>query len=352
MTAPAIGKPLSMDEFRALSTIARARQEHLTSMFSGSVLTYGLAAKATAVYKIGSTGKKVYSSATKLTAGTATAATGGGGGVRAKAMEMIAELVGLDDLGDLVDVIASEAVEQLIAEMVPYVGIVRSGYKAATAWKKLIEEAHQLYHWDELTPAVLPGDPFAACEAVKRLLERDIARDSLKAAQHTAAFAAKVGSLAGDFGTGAAGTAIGLANGLVSLAMELTQLGIDIREMRAGNKRLASPSTLDASVFGDCPLIGSYMIAFSPTSMVLNFFIADIGLPGWMNRVEDLKKRGLDPLIATAEQQISQSRVVLEGVKTGKGIVESKGIGDKLKSLNKANVRFQFKRQVRAKLPF
>jgi hypothetical protein len=351
MTSPALSKPLSMDEFRGLATIARARQEHLITMFSGARIVYGKTAKATAAYKIGSTGKKVYSTASKLTKGAAVAKTASGG-LRAKAIELITDAVGIQDIGDLAEVIAGEAVEQLIAEMMPYVGIVVSGYKAAKAWKQLIEETRTRYRWNELTPAVLPGDPFAACEAVKTLLERDIARDSVKVAQQTAAFAAKIAGLAGDFGSGAAGTAIGLANGLASLVVELTQLGIDIREMRAGNKRLEAPGALDASVFGDCPLLGSYMIAFSPTSMVLNFFVADIGLPGWMSRVEDLKKRGLDPLVETATSQISHARITIEGVKTGKGIVESKGIGDKLKSVSVANARFQFKRQVRARLPF
>lgn len=352
MTASIGTKPLSMDEFRALSTIAKARQEHLTSMFSGAQLVYGKTAKATTVGGVLSSGKKVYSSASKLLGGAKEVAkTAGSGGVRAKAIELITQCVGVD-LGDLIDTIAAEAVERLIAEMTPYVGIVMSGYKAAKAWKQLVEEIHTRYHWDELTPAVLPGDPLAASQAVRTLLERDIARDSVKVAQQTTAFAMKIAGLAGDFGSGASGAAIGLASGLVSLATELTQLGIDIREMRAGNRRLANPSTLDASVFGDCPLIGSYMIAFSPTSMVLNFFVADIGLPGWMSRVEQLKKQGFDPMVETAEKQISRSRITLEGVKTGKGIVVEKGVTDKIKSLNRANARFQFKRQVLAKLPF
>jgi hypothetical protein len=79
--------------------------------------------------------------------------------------------------------------------------------------------------------------------------------------------ASKIAGLAGDFGSGATTTVIGLASGLASLAVELTQLGIDIREMRAGNKRLEKPESLDKSVFAECPLVGSYLIAYSPTSI-------------------------------------------------------------------------------------
>jgi hypothetical protein len=143
-----------------------------------------------------------------------------------------------------------------------------------------------------------------------------------------------------------------LASGLASLAVELTQLGIDIREMRAGNARLAKPESLDKSIFHECPLVGSYLIAYSPTSMVLNFFVADIGLPGWMNKIEQFKKEGLDPILETAEQQIERSRISITGFNTGKGVVADKSIGQKLASLNYKNLKFQFKRVVRSKLPF
>jgi len=50
---------------------------------------------------------------------------------------------------------------------------------------------------------------------------------------------------------------------------------------------------LDKTVFHECPLIGSYVIEYSPPSMVLGFFVADIGLPGWMDRIELFKKQRL-----------------------------------------------------------
>jgi hypothetical protein len=99
-------------------------------------------------------------------------------------------------------------------------------------------------------------------------------------------------------------------------------------------------------------LIGSYLIAYSPASMVLNFFVADIGLPGWMDRIEEFKKQGLDPIVGTAEDQITRSRITITGVKTGKGIVASKSVSEKLAAISYKNFKFQFNRVVRSKLPF
>ena len=350
MTSPA--KPLSNADFAAMATIAKARRENLQAMFAGATVVYGKTSAAGAAKSIVSAGGKVYSSAKKLTSGGASAASAASsGGIRAQAQQMIVEAVGVD-LGDLIEVITNNALEELIKEMTPYVGIVLSSYKAANAWKAVVTQARKDLGWDAYTDFVLPGDPLAACAAVRTILKRNIARDTVQATIQTTAVATKIAGLAGDFGSGATTTVIGLASGLASLAVELTQLGIDIREMRAGNKRLAKPESLDKSIFTECPLVGSYLIAYSPTSMVLNFFVADIGLPGWMTRIEQFKKQGLDPIVETAEAQITRSRISITGFHTGKGVVADKSIGEKVKSLSFKNMKFQFNRVVRSKLPF
>ena len=71
----------------------------------------------------------------------------------------------------------------------------------------------------------------------------------------------------------------------------------------------------------------------------------------WMS-VEEFKKQGLDPVVATAEEQITRSRISITGFHTGKGVVASKSIGDKVSSLGYKNLKFQFNRVVRSKLPF
>jgi hypothetical protein len=353
MTSPVKpAAPLSRADFTAMAAIAKARKENLHAMFSGATIVYGKTSAAGTAKSIVSAGKTVYTSVKTLTsAGGAAASAASSGGLRAQAQQLILDTVGVD-LGDLLEVITNSAFEELLKEMMPYVGVLVSSYKAANAWKQVVDQARKELGWDAYTDTVLPGDPLAACAAVRTILRRNIARDTVTATIQTTAVATKIAGLAGDFGSGATTTVIGLASGLASLAVELTQLGIDIREMRAGNKRLAKPDTLDKSIFSECPLVGSYLIAYSPTSMILNFFVADIGLPGWMDRIEQFKKQGLDPVIETAEAQITRSRITITGFTTGKGVVADKSIREKFASLNYKNIKFQFNRVVRSKLPF
>ena len=336
-----------------MGALARARQEHLHTLFTGAKVVYGKASAAGAAKSVVSAGGKVYSQTkTLIDVGKAATKAASAGGLRAHAQQLIVDAVGVESLGDLIDVITNEAVEHLVKEMMPYVGIIFSSYKAGMAWKQVIQQARTELEWDAYTTAVLPGDPLRACEAVRTILRRNIARDTVQATIQTTAVATKIAGLAGDFGSGATTAGIGLASGLASLAVELTQLGIDITEMRAGNKRLAKPATIDKTIFAECPLVGSYFVAHSPASMVLNFFIADIGLPGWMDKIELVKKEGLDPLVETAEQQIERSRITITGIQSGKGVVAGKSIKERFAALNRKNIKFQFNRVVRSKLPF
>ena len=347
-------KPLTNADFKAMAAIAQARKDNLHTMFEGASISYGKTSAAGSAKSVVSAGAKVAQNIKKIASTGADAATAAAssGGLRARAEQLITEAVGVDQLGDLIEVITDHAVQELVQEMMPYVGIITSSVGAAKAWKAVVSQARKELGWDDYTGAVLPGDPLAACEAVRTILRRNIARDTVQATIKTTAAATKIAGLAGDMGSGATTAIIGLASGLASLAVELTQIGIDIREMRAGNKRLAKPEQLDKTVFPECPLIGSYLIAYSPASMLLNFFVADIGLPGWMDRIEEFKKQGLDPIVETAEDQITRSRITMTGVKTGKGIVASKSMSEKFASINVKNFKFQFNRVVRSKLPF
>lgn len=354
MTSPAKpSAPLSKADFTAMAAIAKARKENLQAMFKGATIVYGKTSAAGSAKTVVSAGATVYRNASQLASlGSTATKAAASGGVRAQAEQLILDAVGVEQIGDLIEVITNHALTELVKEMMPYVGIIMSSYKAGIAWKAVVDQARKEMGWDDYTDFILPGDPLAACAGVRTILRRNIARDTTQATIQTAAVASKIAGLAGDFGSGATTTVIGLASGLASLAVELTQLGIDIREMRAGNKRLAKPESLDKTIFHECPLVGSYLIAYSPTSMVLNFFVADIGLPGWMDRIEQFKKEGLDPILETAEEQITRSRITITGFNTGKGVVAEKSIGQKLASLNYKNIKFQFNRVVRSKLPF
>jgi len=170
------------------------------------------------------------------------------------------------------------------------------------------------------------------------IIKRDLAKHSVKLAQHAGATGAKLAGLFADYGA-AATAAIGLANTLASNGLELASLGVDIKDLRAGNKRLAKPDSLDMTVFEDCPILGCYLLTCADTSSVANFFVADIGLPGWMDKVEQMKKNQMDPMLKIATKDIESSRLQLEGLSTNKGTHSKKGFFAGIKSKALRRVR-------------
>lgn len=352
MTSPIkpASKPLSKDEFTALGVIAKARRDNLDTMFRGASVVYGKHSLNELRSECQDAAKDIYENGKQvLELGKAIKV---GGSAQAKVLQVITETVGVENIQVISDIVGPIVTNELVKQMTPWIGLIYSGGKAAKAWAEVVEQARHHLKWDDYKKDVLPGDPVLACEAVKVILKRSIARDTTTATIETANFAAKLAGTIGDFGSGASTAGIGLAGGLASLAVQLTQLGIDIRELRAGNRVFKSPGNIDKRIFADCPLVGAYLIAYSPPSMLLNFFVADIGLPGWMDRIEEFKKRSLDPLVDVSHSQIEKSRISITGFQTGKGQVEEKSFKEKLKALNSRNIKFQFNRLVRSKLPF
>ena len=70
--------------------------------------------------------------------------------------------MGVEQLGDLLEVITNHAFQELVKEMMPYVGIITSSMKAANAWKAVVDQARKELGWDDYTNFILPGDPLAA----------------------------------------------------------------------------------------------------------------------------------------------------------------------------------------------
>ena len=310
-------KPLSNEEFRALAEIARARRDNTRTLFQGTKLVFGKSAvKKDAVTALKS-GKKIRSLVRKLQAGNEVVGPQMPQ-FRRLAQEFVQTASGIDDIGDIVAAITSEAFQDLISEITPLIGVVRSTKKAAQSWNAVITDTRHLYRHDDYKLGALPGDPLAAADAIKIVIERNLARDSVDAARHTAVAGTKIAGLFADMGT-ATTAGIGLGNAIAGLTLQLASLGLDIKDMHAGNRMLQAEGGLGLITFKDCPLLGCYLLTCSDTSNVANFFVADIGLPGWMDRVETLKKHKLDKLIGIAGKAIRKSRLHLDGLQQDKG---------------------------------
>jgi hypothetical protein len=325
-------QPLSRAEFTAMGVLANARRQMMVNMFTGTKLKFGSKGVLSSGKSLVSSGKKLKSGVTTLAKGGKTASKAATvPGMKEAFENFIAECADVDGIHDVIEAIGGEALHELVSEVTPYLGVVTSSVKLAKAGKAVVEDGYHLYKSDDYKRGFRMGDPYAAAEAIQIIIKRDLAQHSVKLAQQTAATGAKIGGLFADFGT-ATTAAIGVANTLASIGLQLFSLGLDIKDLRAGNKRLITPDTLDLTVFNDCPILGCYLLTCADTSAVANMFVADIGLPGWMNRVEEMKKKQMDPLLKIATKNITSSRLQLEGLSSDKGTHTKKGYFAQIKS--------------------
>jgi hypothetical protein len=333
---------LTRADYVGLGEIAKARQRLLVNMFNGTQLKMGTKSQASAAKSIGSDLKDVGSNVRKLVKGGSQAAKSGGGslmetsGIKSMVQDFVVQCADVTGIDEVMAAIGAEAVQSLIAEVAPIVGILRSGYKLADAGKTVATDGYELYKSAEWKGGFLPGDAIAAAGAVQDLIKRDLGKHSIQLGQQALATGTKIGGLFADFGT-ATTAAIGLANALATLGLELFYLGLDIKDLRTGNKLLVKPDDLDLNVFTKCPILGCYLLTCADTSSVANFFVADIGLPGWMDRVEKLKKTQMDPMLRIATRNINASRLQLEGLASNKGTHAAPGFfaGVKSKAMKK-----------------
>ncbi len=325
-------QPLSMEEFKAMGELARARRQLVVNMFGGTTLKFGTSSKLSAAKDLLSSGKKIKSVGDKIAKGGGTAKQVVSlPGMKEAVENFIVECADVDNIHEIIAAISGEVLANLVAEVTPILGVVSSGVKLAKAGKAVAEDGYHLYKSDDYKGGFRMGDPTAAAEAIQVIIKRDLARHSVKLGQQTLATGAKIGGLFADFGTGTT-VAIGAANAMASLGLTLYGLGLDIKDMRAGNKRLRASGSLDLTIFNECPILGCYLLTCADTSAVANMFIADIGLPGWMDRIEIMKKKQMEPMIKIANKNITSSRLQLEGLGSDKGTHSKKGFFAGIKS--------------------
>ena len=337
------GKPLSREEFLALAELAKARRQLVVNMFGGTRLAFGTSSKLSTAKSLASNVKSVKSSVSKATKVAKAGSTAGKAvslpGMKEAFEQFMMECADVHNIHDVIEAIGGEVFKELVAEVTPVLGVVTSAVKLVKAGKAVAVDGYNLYRSDGYKQGFRVGDPYAAAEAIQVIIKRDLAQHSVKLAQQSVATGAKIGGLFADFGT-ATTAGIGVANAMASLGLTLVSLGLDIKDMRAGNKRLDQPNALDLTVFNESPILGCYLVTCADTSAVANMFVADIGLPGWMDRVEAMKKKQMDPLIKIATKNIAASRLQLEGLAADKGTHVKKGFfaGVKSKALKQLHL--------------
>jgi hypothetical protein len=116
-----------------------------------------------------------------------------------------------------------------------------------------------------------------------------------------------------------AGPAVGAAiQTLFEVGVRANRLSIEQAELENA-RALLDAGKVDAGLFRECPLLGSYFLCMADNSVVLNWASEDIYDPGFQDNIEALKKKA-EPVIEQARQFIRQSKHCLAGTKGFKGL--------------------------------
>lgn len=343
---PVIGSPskfthsahLLARDLDALAAIQQQREQNLKLMFSGTNLVFKpfeavKAARATAkklrkaVKTVQKGPKKAGPNIVEASEQTFVATSEVPGALAkdsAAVVDFLKATLNVGSLQEVATALPELGIAEIAADITPIVGQALSAYKTVRELTKTAQSFHAYYKTGKRINDLLPGDPYAAGQALRTMIRRDIGDHASKAAIQGTKFGLSAASVAGD-----GGMAASVALTLVSLAQKLVMIGIELTDMRAGNRRLANPETLDLTVFDDCPLLGCYLIVCSNTSDVVNLITLQIGAPGWMGDVERMVKTSVSPMISDATSVIKHSHLELQGLKQNK-IVQKPGMFGKL----------------------
>ncbi|MEW5772337.1 MAG: hypothetical protein AB1916_02325 [Thermodesulfobacteriota bacterium] len=207
---------------------------------------------------------------------------------------------------DVVFLIRDLKIESIVANFVPFVSLGVGAVGLVFKWGGVAKAAHTLHKQKQCKIAFEKGDPQKAFDAVMKLLKVDLATQSVMALKDTAVFGTQVAGAFADMGA-ATGPCIAAANAAANLAQKLLYLGIEIIEVIKANKILSDPDKLDFRLFEAYPLAGCYMIRCSTLSDILAMSTIQFGNPGWMDDVELMKKKYIDPLVASCDKFINNS---------------------------------------------
>lgn len=206
------------------------------------------------------------------------------------------------------------ATAQKIADMLPLLSLISGGIKALVSAGTAVFRAYKQRSFGKHSFAIEPGAPAKAFEAVQVLLRRDTRDAIAKAAIDGAQFGANL-ALTAAHGVGSALSPVVSAAGAAANAIRvIVMFAIKIRETLTIRRLLKSPQKLDASLFHKAPLLGAYMLVSSNTSDIVAFWYETFGANGWMDSVEEMVKKHIDPVLDTCSKYIQASPFIITGV--------------------------------------
>lgn len=231
---------------------------------------------------------------------------------QARAESIVKQIFNVENvilLGSLATVVLG-IVKLALVDIAPVIGHVKDGVGMV---KGVVDTAHAFYKANDICQkqyAIDIGHPDAAFGALRKLLIEEARNASIELGMDASAFAAKTALLAADFGA-ASQVAVGLVKAFAEIIFKVTLLAIEYNATKAANK-LLDEGILDIRLFKTYPLMGCYFLRCADTSTVMP--IDCFGLPGWMDAIERMKRKGFDEICKTSEELIKKSPWQIAGM--------------------------------------
>lgn len=304
------GGRFSMKELEALAFIARERKNVIANVFRDKEVTFRLSKgslkdSAEKLKTSCEEAKKFLQGKSKTTLTPAETA-------QKKLTEMAKSMFAVDSLetAGKVGSLVIDIIGKCGVSIAPVVGHIKDGYDLFTGWAKAAAALHEQYSVSDCNYVIDTGAPAAAFQGVKACLIAQTKKEATSASIATTSFALKTG-LAFVDGGAISGPVVGAANAMASVSQQLYYLATEYRATKAINQAL-NDGNLDVKLFRTYPLMGAYLMVSATFSDLIP--IENFGTPGWMDYVENLKKRGFDGIYDAATGLIKDSPWEIKGL--------------------------------------
>lgn len=304
------GGRFTMQELQALAFVARERKNVIANVFRGKEVTFRLSKESLrdSAQKV----KTKCDEAKKFLQGKSKSTLSPAETAQKKLTEMAKSMFDVDTLESLGKIGGHviEIIGQCGVSVAPVVGHIKDGYDLFTGWAKAAAALHEQYSVANCNYVIDTGAPAAAFQGVKSCLISQTKKEAASASIATTSFALKTGLAFADGGA-ISGPVVGAANAIASLSLQLYYLSTEYRATKAINEALTN-GTLDITLFRTYPLMGAYLMTSATFSDLIP--IECFGTPGWMDYVENLKKRGFDGIYDAATDLIKDSPWEIKGL--------------------------------------
>lgn len=299
----------SMEELKALAFMASERKKVIARLFEGKEVTFRNSPRGAqqSVKDAAEKVKKTCESATSSLSGKGKKTSGESASdkIKEKLESLVTDFFSVEKVEQLgsLSFLVIDIIGKCGVSIAPVVGHIKDGYDLFTGWSKVGLALREKYSISQCAYAIDTGAPAAAFAGLKLCLTEEAKNEAASASIATTSFALKSGLALVDGGA-ISGPVVGAANALAALTLALYNLSTEYHATKGINEALAK-GDLDIRLFKTYPLMGCYMLTSATFSDLIP--IENFGTPGWMDYVENLKKRSFDGIYDLSTKLIESS---------------------------------------------